>query len=48
VDANSDSETVIKNIKNHDSKSPLLIGNIKETDIITEKKMGSLFGNAEI
>jgi DNA repair photolyase len=43
--ANSDSETVIRNTKNHDPNSPLLVGNIKETDIIAEKKMASLLEN---
>ena len=43
--ANYNNETVLKNTKNHDPKSPLLIGNIKETDIITEKKMASFLEN---
>ena len=32
--ANYDKETVIKNMKMHDAASPLLIGNIREEDVI--------------
>jgi DNA repair photolyase len=37
--ANYSSEKVIENIKNHDANSPLLIGNIDDTDIIIERKL---------
>ena len=37
--ANYSNEKVIEHIKNHDSDSPLLIGNIDEADIITERKL---------
>ena len=32
---------VINNYRNHDDNSPLLIGNLKETDIIKEAKQES-------
>lgn len=40
--ANRRPELAIENIKQHDKNSPLLLGNIKETDKITEAKQDSL------
>ena len=37
--ANYSKETVEKNRKNHNSSSPLLIGNISGSDIVTERKI---------
>lgn len=39
--ANYNKEMVFKNIKKHDSNSPILIGNIMDDDIITEAKQKS-------
>lgn len=39
--ANYSKEVVIKNMKNHDPMSPLLIGNIQKEDIIKESKQES-------
>ena len=39
--ANYSKELVIKNMKNHDPMSPLLIGNIQKEDIIKESKQES-------
>ena len=41
--ANFDQERVIDNSKMHITSSPLLIGEIKNTDIVKERKMYSLF-----
>lgn len=40
--ANFSKEKVVENFTKHDSESPLLIGHIKSTDIIKERKMSSL------
>ncbi|MBR1581864.1 MAG: DUF1848 domain-containing protein [Bacilli bacterium] len=39
--ANGSKETILKNYKNHDDNSPLLIGNINENDTIKEAKQSS-------
>jgi len=39
--ANGKIETIINNYNNHDPKSPFLIGNIKENDVIKEAKQES-------
>ena len=39
--ANYDRESVIRNVKCHDDDSPLLIGNVKDSDIITLAKQVS-------
>jgi hypothetical protein len=40
--ANNKKEIVLKQTKLHNSESPMLIGNIKENDIITEKKKAKI------
>ncbi len=43
--ANYDKETVLKNIKNHNPDSPLLIGNLQAGDIVKEAKQSSYISN---